>query len=634
MPQQESQRNAEELLLPKYGASLSNPQDSLSGKVSDNIISNESTMPDRPFRVSYFQLWKRTLVLILVPVTITVYFWMIRSHFLMRDPENPVKYGGASEISIYYSWFLIGVFGLGLSKYGLVGVEDMLQISPSQNSNSEHSWSGPSGWIKRSRTLRWGHNRVSSRLWYSFAFLSLLPYVALPLSGLCLEQSEGYVRSSAIARVIGHKWEDFNRRQEKYYYSGAAQRWETGSPATVPGFGMIYTPEHLQRGQYSTLQQVPNTLPLDEGIPDMFLAPQAKTPISGNSWGLRTGYTCKIVENASEFTILGQKSLFSVYTPTKAGVKLTNPSGQVIYAFTGDNTGEAVNVLGYIEMGFSNASRTTYDGTEPSSFDPGNMDNADVFEYLLWQMRKRDSYDVDGLKFDSTLDPIVKGLGQPFIQATNGSYVFNETFFKIQNGPSQNSSSIKDYLEPSDFNDIISTTPPIGIRCRVVSTLGTAELNPAQSTFRLFKQISSPLFNQGLMESETPRLGNIAMNTMLDSYLQLFTSANSPPPITVSNSYHYENFMQPESLRRSIMQAFASDALQLMYDGTYGFGGAWDDTNLTSSRPGKILTVGILDPLIPAIVFTIWAAGCVLLAVLFGIIGPRNLASWTVTVSN
>ena len=81
------------------------------------------------------------------------------------------------------------------------------------------------------------------------------------------------------------------------------------------------------------------------------------------------------------------------------------------------------------------------------------------------------------------------------------------------------------------------------------------------------------------------------------------------------------------------MQAFASDALQLMYDGTYGFGGAWDDTNLTSSKPGKILTVGILDPLVPAIVFTIWAAGCVLLAVLFGIIGPRNLASWTVTVS-
>jgi hypothetical protein len=628
MPQQKFQRNAEELLLPKYGSSLSTPQDAVSGKVSGNIDSNEPTTTSCPSRSSRRLFWKRTLVLIVVPLTITVYFWQIRSHFLKRDSKDPVKYGGANEIRIYHSWFLIGVFGLGLSKYGLVGVENMLQTSASQIPNSEHSWSGPSGWIKGPKALRFGQRGITSGMWYLLAFLSLLPFVALPLSGLCLELSEGYVRSSDTATVVGQKWEDFNRRQERYYYLGAEKGWEMGSPATVPGFGVIYTPEYIQRGKYSGLQDVPNTLPLDEGIPEMFLTPQAKTPISDNSWGLRAGYNCSMVENASEFTILSQKSLSSVYMSNRdpLWVSLKTPSNQMIYVFTGNDAMYSVNVLGYIEMGVSHTATTTYNGTEPSSFDPGDMDKADIFEYLIWQMRKPSAYNQDDLYFNSTLEPIVKGMGQPFIQTTNGSYVANETFFNIQSGGSNRTSSIKEYGESSYLENIISLTPPIGIRCRVVSTLGTAELNPAQSTFHSFKKTPSPPFDQSLMESMTPRLGNIAMKTMLGRYLQIFTSVNSPAPITVSNSYYYQSFIQPQSLQKSIMLAFAKDALQLMYDGTYGFEGAWHDTNLTSSRPGKILAVGMLEPLIPAVIFTIWAVGCVLLGVLFGVIGYGNLS--------
>jgi hypothetical protein len=628
MPQRKFQRNAEELLLPKYGSSLSNPQDSVSGKVSGNIDSNEPTTTSCPSRSSRRLFWKRTLVLIVVPLTITVYFWQIRSHFLKRDSNDPVKYGGANEIRIYHSWFLIGVFGLGLSKYGLVGVENMLQTSPSQIPNSEHSWSGPSGWIKGPKALRFGQKGITSGMWCLLAFLSLLPFVALPLSGLCLELSEGYVRSSATATVIGQKWEDFNRRQERYYYSGAEKAWEVGSPATVPGFGVIYTPGYIPRGKYSGLQHVPNTLPLDEGVPEMFLAPQAKTPVSGNSWGLRAGYNCSMMENASEFTILSQKSLSRAYTLglDPAWVGLKTPSNQTIYVFTGNVGGDSVNLLGYIEIGVSNTGRTTYDGTEPSSFDPGDMDKADVFEYLLWQMRLPGAYNGDSLGFNSTLDPVVKGMGQPFVETANGSYVANDTFFKIQSGNFKNTSSIKDHVEFGEFDYITSVAPPIGIRCRVVSTLGTAELNPAQSTFHSFKKTPSPPFDQSVTESETPRLGNIALKTMLGRYLQIFVSANSPAPITVSNSYYYQSFIQPQSLQKSIMLAFAKDALQLMYDGTYGFEGAWHDTNLTSSRPGKILAVGMLEPLIPAVIFTIWAAGCVLLGVLFGVIGYGNLS--------
>lgn len=562
-----------------------------------------------------------------------VFFW-IWLQFLRRDPKNPLKYGGADEIFFNYLWFLIGVFGLGLSKYGLVGLEAaMLQTTFWKPPNAAallmhggNSWSGPGGWIEGLKMSCWERKYITHRLWVLLVSLSLLPFIALTLSGLCLELSDGYVQSSNAPMVIGYMWEDFHRRQERSYYSDAAKRWETGSPAKLPGLGLIYTPEYLQRGQYSGLQDIPNTLPLNEGIPEIFLAPQAKVPISGNAWGLRAGYNCSIVRDASQFTIIGQKSS-SIYSSdgspgdkqTPSWASLVTPSNEKINIFTGTMPLDAVNLLGYIEMGVSNVSATTYDGTEPSSFNSKNMDRADILEFSLWQIRIRASYEDDkDLDFDSRLDPTIRGMGQPFIQTPNRSYVANDTFFMIRSNNEDKTSRLEYYNDSSLLPRIVSAPSPIGVRCRVVSTLGTAELNPAKSTFHSFKQTPSPPFNASIMESETPRLGNIAAKTMIARYLQIFKSVNAPPPITVSNSYQYQSYIQPQSLQKSIMLAYATDALQLMYDGTYGFEGARNDTNLKSSRPGKILTVGKVPPAIPAVIFAIWAFGCVLLGVWFG----------------
>lgn len=62
----------------------------------------------------------------------------------------------------------------------------------------------------------------------------------------------------------------------------------------------------------------------------------------------------------------------------------------------------------------------------------------------------------------------------------------------------------------------------------------------------------------------------------------------------------------------------AIDALQIVYDGVGSFENAYLHSNLTSSRPGKVVKKGKLPPVVPAVLFVIWAAGSIILAIGFG----------------
>ena len=68
------------------------------------------------------------------------------------------------------------------------------------------------------------------------------------------------------------------------------------------------------------------------------------------------------------------------------------------------------------------------------------------------------------------------------------------------------------------------------------------------------------------------------------------------------------------------MLAYATDALQLMYDGKYGFEGGWMHPNLTATKPAKVLTPGEFPQLVIVVtVLTVyWALGCIVLGITYG----------------
>ncbi|KAF7589814.1 hypothetical protein BBP40_003623 [Aspergillus hancockii] len=613
-------RNAVEPLMPSENASTGD----LNASATDNRRGPENS---RKYPLCHY--YARTLIVLLIPPLLTTYFLVIWLRYLQKG-DDPVKYGATGEVWIYYSWFVIGVFGLGWSKHGLSGVEMAMLQSPFFRAretrtlimHSDSSWAGPEGWVEVLGQYLRGRRGHVSGLWYLLSFLSLLPFIALPISGLCLELSDGYVSAPTHPSVIGRTWTDFNSRQSGQTILRGQLRWETGSSGEVPGIGLVYTPPYVQRSQINGLDSLPNKMPANGSVPEIFLVPQASVPISGHAWGLRLGYNCTIVEDASEFTILSQKSMSNVtgkissyqYSP----ISLKAPSGTIYVYNSSATSGYEGNLYAYVEMGMSNITHVKYDGSEPASFDPQDISSeADILEFAIWQVRKKAAYNADekdGSSFNESLNHSIKNIGQPLVLGANGIYERNSTFFRVAN---VTDNALEPFVSPERMT-IKHLAPPIGLRCTRMSTLGYAELDAQTNTFRSFTRSSPPPFNINEEEDAAPRFGYTARYILQGQYLNFWSSINSATPKTFSNSVYYGAFLQAAELQQSVMLAHAMDAIQLMYDGVTSFQSAYENSNLTSSKKGKVLTLGVVPPIAPAVLFLVWAAGCVTLGLGFG----------------
>lgn len=579
------------------------------------------TVPEQPLR----RYWVRPLVLIFIPPIVTAYYGVIWVYLLQNSAyDEVVKYRTFSGSLIFYSWFMIGVFGLSWSKFGLVGIEaSMLRSRFWGPSNlvtllmhSNGTWSSPSGWINAIV------HREYHRLWCLLTFLSLLPFIALPLSGLVFEISDGYIRISDAPSVMGRNISTFNTRYDSIALdqtisntavkAPAQSQWRIGSAPTIPGIGVVFSGESVDRSNHSVFKNLPNSLPLTESIPDLFLAPQADKPVSGKAWGLRFKYDCSIVRSASQFTLLVQKSASSISSDSWCNdcLELRTPSGDAIALWntTSDTDSTGLNTQAYFEVGTSGplGDRSArhdgddkYDGNHPN-FEADEGDTSLVFEYAVWQLRVAGLYDDGRFPFNATVEPSIEGLGTPFVKTDNGIYAVNKTFFAIK-GDKDKTTDASDFMEMQTFisgssiGDLLYAAPPIGVRCVASSDVGTAELDGSTSTFRDFQR-SSPDFNQHFLGSL--RFGRTAQNILNGQFQQHFLSGDMPgsTPGLNEESVRRGSFIDPGSLLRSVSLAYALDASNLMYDITSGFSKEWLERGLTSSREGKILSVASLIP--------------------------------------
>lgn len=591
--------------------------------------------------------------LVLIPLVMTgFYCWMCWDLILPTSNEwSRYSKHTFDQQWVYYLWFVVGVFGLQWSKDGLLGVEVvMLQSTFWRVSTPEaledHArslWSGPEGWlsllvilfeqIKRKWREPTKERRYPSLLMLLLSVLSFLLFIGLTLSGITSNPTDGFILSDMKPDVVGRGWKNFNGRLNALHRDAIRKSWEIGSPTTIPGFGILYLPEYAARKSFDSLQNFPNDIPLDQNLPEMFLAPQAKNPVAGETWGLRASYNCSVVKDASEFTILTQKKSSRVSThantseTTDNWVKLDTPIGNSIYAFSTGREGESTNLWAYAEVGLTNATTTSFEGIyfgmDDEYFTKGASDDAFVVEYALWQVLLDGEFgDEPVMDFNYTLKPVVKGMPGIMVELDNGTRFQNESFFQVKNSRGEDDNYLSSYLWPkvngaAFIRGIKAVAEPIGVRCRAASALGNANLDPLRLTFDSFK--NSPPAGSGLLsDGPLPRLGFNVPLTLRQQYIGLFRSTASPAPLADQDSMYYEQWIVPSVLQKSLMRAFGLEALQLMYDGTYGFEGAWTHGNLTSSKEGKILGPGDLPFWVPLIFFIPWMIGSVLLWILYG----------------
>jgi len=597
------------------------------------------------------RFWVRPLVLIFVPAIVTAYYGVIWVHLVQNAVyDETVKYRSFSGSLIFYSWFMIGVFGLSWSKFGLVGLEasmvrERFWSPPNLVALLNHSndtWSGPSGWIKAIV------QRQFHLLWCLLAFLSVIPFIAFPLSGLVFEISDGYHSTSEVALVVGRNRVRFNQRYETFGGTGqysnpipAQMAWMAGSMPMIPGFGIVFTGESVDRSQYSDFEKLPNTLPLAESIPDLFLAPQAKHPISGKAWGLRFQYDCTVVQSVSEFTILSQKSASSIVregfnNDGNATDRLTTPSGDIISWYSSFPLDDSIgnNVQAYVETGRS-AERVIQDGTIVDGDKYGGnypgFEEEVVLEYAMWQIRQVGALGVDiGIELDQefdsdTTEPSIQGLGSPYVKADNGTWMVNKAFFDVKDGNTYDDhdptkAELQYMIGPSSAGRLHEVGAPIGVRCVSSSDVGKVDLDGVTSTFSNFER--SPPELQGAHLGAF-RFGMTTQRVLEGQFYQHYL-AGGLPGSTPSNQHEkrFAMFIDPASLLRSINLAYALEASNLMYDSRSGLN-EWPNENLTATEEGKILSAASLVPGVALgnfilALFCVWAALSAGLGLVYG----------------
>ena len=584
--------------------------DDADGHVGDRGLPEKPSNHGRRLR----RFWKRAIVLVTVPSIITAYFLAISYSLLVEDAESN-KYGHRNARWVFYSWFVVGVFGLGASKHGLAGVEAAMLQDRRWHADdamtlllhSGQSWSGFDGWghlLKMSIRQR---RMVAPPLWLFLAFLSLMVTIALPISGISMELYDGYVATSHPAHVMGQSPDTYTTRDWVILSDLGYPRWQSGGSLVLPGAGVAYTPPYLDRSQEDNLGDLPNSFPLYGNAQEMFLTPQAEYPVSGgDTWGLRVGYNCSVVNSASEFTILSQKKTF-VSSPLDSTdsrtvlSSLNNPNASI--AVLGPQDG---NLAAYVEVGVQGES--SYELANPSS----------VLEFAIWQTRFSDY--IGEYPFNYTMGPGMSDAGSPWIIAENGTYLLNETFLSLDDKSDHD--ALYKYANLSYVHGIPGTAKnvpsPIGVRCELDGLTGVATLKPEHSSFQNF----IPTAAHTVHNLYVKHFGSATFEYLShpnDTYSGYFQSSNSPPKKVVDTfGYGYSGYLQPDKLLQSVKRGLAVEALQLMYDGIQVIQNTHPHENLTASKPGKILGPGVVPTVVPIVLFCIWTAGCLLLGFRYG----------------
>ncbi|EGC41819.1 conserved hypothetical protein [Histoplasma capsulatum var. duboisii H88] len=579
----------------------------------DSVTTNTAKAISHDKRKSYrlrrFPL--RAVAVIFGPIIVLAYFAFIWKLIQTREGHT-LKFGFSNELWIYYSWFLVGVFGLNFSKYGLLGIEaSMLHDRTWQVENTmtllmhcDSSWNGPGGWFKCCSAFLQRRRIAAGRLWYTLAALSLVPFVALPLSGLTMEPVRGYVKLRDPPLAIGHKLDDFHRRSQE---ANENLFWRTGFPPKLPGLGIAYIAPHVQRESFPYLREVPNILPsnVSESNPEFFLAPQANVPINGTVWGLLIGCNCSIVKSFSEFKILSQRPPANFNESSSLVTLNLNSSMLSDRVLVAAN--QNANLVAHAQIGFNLSG--VYGHASWAAPKPMPA----LFEYALWQAHRDMGFSLLGeqLNFSKTIDFPMAGVNGPYFQAENGTFYFNQTFYGNQ--PDENGTVSSDPVYQATA--LTHIAPPIGVRCIRDSKLGYADVD-WQGSFRSFTE-SAPQWVDSHESGDQWAFGQIG-DAIAGKFTEILTSTNSPTTLSLTHGLYFPSYIQAETLYRSIMLAHAWDALELMYDSGYSFESAYILPNTTSSRASTVMGPGVIPPIYVGVLFAIWTVGSVIFGCVYG----------------
>ncbi|CAI6081259.1 unnamed protein product [Clonostachys chloroleuca] len=205
----------------------------------------------------------RTLLNIFGPIFILIFYLFIVEFYLNKPSVNGVmpKRPIDSQI-VFYAWWLINIFILDWAKSGIAGFEAAALMNPSiapKNArqlmwHTDRAWGSLTGWAKVVITTnRYLFHKATKRkpsewtgpsaLWFHLALSSLLLYIAIPLSGLSLEQESALRNGSRRVEITQVNQTTFDLRSANALAEQIAGSWRRGWTTTPDGASIVYAPD-------------------------------------------------------------------------------------------------------------------------------------------------------------------------------------------------------------------------------------------------------------------------------------------------------------------------------------------------------------------------------------------------------
>lgn len=575
-----------------------------------------------------------------VPVVLAVYFvltWVL----YLRHPQSPngTNFSSSGSRTVFYSWFVLGVIGLDLSEYGLLGVEASMLMTAFWGApnawhvilHGDHSWSGPDGWMEALKAQfgdgtsggrRARIKRAPRRLWWLLAAPSILLFVGLPLTGLSMELKSGFRKTNQAPNVVGRNWTTFNERSHQATVAAAHSTWSLATPPRIPAFGIIFANDAAESDDpiFTEFNSRDNVLATETGVKEVFLVPQADAPFTGKVWGMIVSYNCSVVHKLEEFTILSRRNGSQPFSTASKPYDFTS-------YYVDDYTIEVhnqtlvqgnVNYQAVAELGYSNetygdsffasqnSTKCYFNKTEGASKGYPGLAHNSTLELAIWQIAS----DHEGLVY-------------PPLPPSTYNFTLDETIASLRGA----------YHASGDEQEFMGPMDAIGVQCRSSSAVGTAYVDGVTSIYTGFEESDTPV-TQNYFQC-APRLalavpelifqGDTVTNSWSEDF---FTAADAQRSILAPESDDSVVFalvrptlLQASELRRSLLRAYGTYAVQLMYDGPQGYtlrriagdGNNFTNDNATGYYPAPVLVRGPVPPALPGTLLIIWALiSCIL----------------------
>jgi hypothetical protein len=492
------------------------------------------------------------------------------------------------------------------------------------------------------------------------AGVSLLPFIALPLSGLTLELTDGFKPGSAgndRAELSGQDKNTF-ADQATDVIDRAFSRWRYPTNLQLSRRSTFYVPEVTAAlGNRTWLKTIPNSWP-DMDSSTVFLAPQSDRPVSGEVWGLQASYNCTIINHVDQFQLLSQRGA-DRSKPRCPAIDFASYDGQPLYYglpelcdhdvyMIGQHAGPVESYSDMISManlGFLDGFMEMAVKHEKKEDDQFSDTTPVLLEMAVWQqpIKLEPPCPLIEAEVSNNLSLVVEGMQKSYLDY--GSYVLEapadpSSILLDAIGVQCNSSFIlgtatldglkgtyASFTREEPIASATATSVPLATAVPEIlrsSTASALDLREISSLYALDELVNKSNITYEMGAGQTNPIPEIASNASwlpnlfksVDAYNLVplpCDSEGNPINLNESSGGQQLNVITSAQLKRSVIRAHQAYAIELS-----GPRGSMRYGNLTNAVPTAVIVPGKLSPIVILILLAVWAVSCSLLGIIFG----------------